>query len=922
MMLENKTSLSNISAGFTFIKSLGDIAEYRLDRNGLRILLRHDDSAPVATFMITYLVGSRNEAVGHTGATHLLEHMMFKGTPAFNKEKGTQIAAMLQRIGAFKNATTWLDRTNYYETVPDDQLELAMQIEADRMRYSLIRDEDRQLEMTVVRNEFERGENQPERVLRQRVFAHAYLAHPYHHSTIGWRADIEGVSTARLKEFYDTFYYPNNAVAVVVGRFDEEKVFALFEKYFAPLPAAPQPIPQVYTTEPAQQGEVRFEVNRAGQLSLVMIAHKVPPALHADTYALDVLATILSSGKTSRLYRALIDKNLAISQSTTAYQLRDPSLLLIQATLVSGITHKSVEDLILAELQNVIENGITENELEIALGKINAWLAYNRDGTYSFASHLNEAIASANWEFYVNYWEKAQCVTLAEVQRVAKTYLDRMNRTVGYFFPLPPEKTLSSYLPQTPAPNLASCAASGPSFYFDQRRVEEEIEHDWPAAMAARAKFKDRIRRHTLANSAHLLLLPTGVDQVVSLRGALRAGEVFNPAENYMIASLTAQMLSLGTQQLDTFAFAEKLERVGAQLSAGANTFHVNVSGRCLQKDLPLVIDLMRQMLREPRFDAEEFDKLKTRQRTRLQRRLEDTDYQAYVALARQVFPEAHPYWEPATTELIKQTEAATLEAAKKFHADNYGGSGLTLVFAGALPMEQIVGLMSNAFADWTGGKTLAPIPRLTPDKLGARKVVTIKDKANVDVTMGHASQVRPNDPDYFPLVIANRILGHSTLSSRLGLRIRDEAGLTYGVNSSLRTSNHADGVWKIDLSLSPKDIARGLELVRAEIERLLHEGVSEKEVADEKSAMSGSFKVHNGFNSAALASQILISETEELGEDFMDSYEEKVSAVTLEQVNAAIRKYIRPENLHIAMAGSIDEEGKPLTISSPSGDR
>jgi zinc protease len=916
MMLENKVPPSNFPVGFTFVKSLGGIAEYRLDRNGLRILLRHDVSAPVVTFMITYLVGSRNEAVGHTGATHLLEHMMFKGTPAFNKEKGTQIAAMLQRIGAFKNATTWLDRTNYYETVPDDQLELAMQIEADRMRHSLIRDEDRQSEMTVVRNEFERGENQPERVLRQRVFAHAYLAHPYHHSTIGWRADIEGVSTARLKEFYDTFYYPDNAVAVVVGRFDEEKVFALLEKYFAPLPRAPQPIPQVYTTEPAQQGEVRFEVNRAGQISVVMIAHKVPPALHADTYAVDVLATILSSGKTSRLYRALVDKNLAISQSTSAYQLRDPSLLLIQATLVSGVTHKTVEDVVLAELQNVIENGITENELEIAQGKINAWLAYNRDGTYSFASHLNEAIASADWEFYVKYRENAQRVTTTEVQRVAKTYLDRMNRTVGYFFPLPSDKTLNSYVPQTPAPNLATFAAAGPSFYFDQRRVEEEMENDWPAAMAAHAKFKDRIQRRTLANGAKLLLLNTGVDQVVSIRGALRAGEVFNPAENYMIASLTAQMLSLGTQQLDKFAFAEKLERVGAQLSASANTFHVNLSGRCLQQDLLLVIDLMRQMLREPRFDAEEFDKLKTRQRTRLQRRLEDTDYQAYVELARQVFPATHPYWEPSTAELIKQTETATLDAVKKFHAENYGGGGLTFVFVGDLPMAQMTELMISAFADWTGGKTLASVPRLAPDKIGERKVVTIKDKANVDITMGHASQVRPNDPDYFPLVIANRILGHSTLSSRLGLRIRDEEGLTYGVNSSLRTSNHADGVWKIDLSLSPQNIARGLELVRAEIERLVHEGVSEKEVADEKSAMIGSFKVHNGFNSAALASQILLSETEALGEDFMDDYAEKVNAATVDQVNAAIRKYIRPDNLHVAMAGSIDEDGKPLNAS------
>jgi len=902
---------NNLPAGFTFIKSLGDMAEYRLDRNGLRILLRHDDSAPVVTFMITYLVGSRNEAAGHTGATHLLEHLMFKGTPTFNKEKGTQIAAMLERIGAFKNATTSVDRTNYYETVPDDQLELAMQIEADRMRHSLIRDEDRQSEMTVVRNEFERGENQPERVLRQRVFAHAYLAHPYHHSTIGWRADIEGVPTARLKEFYDTFYYPDNAVAMIIGRFDEANVFAQLEKYFAPLPRAPKPIPPVYTTEPAQQGEVRFEINRAGQLGLVMISHKVPPALHADTHALDMLVTILSSGKTSRLYRALIDKNLAVSQSASAYQMRDPSLLLIQATLVSGVIHQTVEDVILAELQNVIDHGITEKELEIAKGKTNAWLAYNRDGAYAYANQLNHAIAAANWEFYVNYWENIQAVTIADVQRVAKTYLDRMNRTVGYF--LPSDRVPNSYVPQTPAVNFTGFASLDPGFYQDQNRLEQEIENDWPAAIAARVKFKDRIQRHALSNSVKLLLLKTGVDQVVSIRGALRAGEVFNPAGNDMVANMTAQMLSLGVKQLDKFEFAEKLERVGARLSVDANTFHVSVSGRCLRHDLALVIDLLGQMLREPRFDAEEFGRFKQRQLTRLQRRLEDTDYQAYVALAQKVFSPAHPYWTPPTTELIEQTESISLDAVKQFHAENYGGKGLTLVFVGDLPMEQITRLVTAAFADWTGGKTFATIPRLAPEKLGERQVVTIKDKANVDMAMGHAAQVRLNDPDYFPFIIASRILGHSTLSSRLGLRIREQEGLTYGVNSSLRTSHRADGIWQINLSVSPQNVERGIELVRAEIERLVREGVSEKELADEKSALIGSFKVYNGYTTAALANQILNVETEERGEDFMDGYGDQVNAVTMESVNAAIRKYIRPENLHLAMAGAIDEFGKPL---------
>src|SRR5262245_3771381 len=196
---------------FTKITEYEGITEYMLDANGLKVLLMPQQAAPVVAFMVAYRVGSRNEAVGHTGATHLLEHMLFKGTPTYNKGNGRQIAAVLQIQGALFNADTWYDRTRYYEMLPSDQLELAIHLEADRMRNSFIVDADRQAEMTVVRNELERGENDPGRVLDQRVWALAFREHPYHHPTIGWRADVEGVPTARLKEFYDVFYHPNNA---------------------------------------------------------------------------------------------------------------------------------------------------------------------------------------------------------------------------------------------------------------------------------------------------------------------------------------------------------------------------------------------------------------------------------------------------------------------------------------------------------------------------------------------------------------------------------------------------------------------------------------------------------------------------------------------------------------------------------------
>src|SRR5919202_2250395 len=270
-----------LPAGTSFVAESDGVREYRL-ANGLKVLLVANRVAPVVTFLVLYRVGSRNEAVGHTGATHLLEHMLFKGTPTFNKERRTQIAATLQKVGADFNATTWYDRTNYFETVPSHALELAVHLEADRMRNSFIADEDRRAEMTVVRNELERGQNEPMLVLDEAVYATAFREHPYHHPTIGWRADVENVPTARLKEFYDTFYHPNNATAVVVGDFDESHALALVAKYFGAFPASPAPIPEVYTDEPRQEGERRLVVRRAGELPLVQVSFRTPAALGQD----------------------------------------------------------------------------------------------------------------------------------------------------------------------------------------------------------------------------------------------------------------------------------------------------------------------------------------------------------------------------------------------------------------------------------------------------------------------------------------------------------------------------------------------------------------------------------------------------------------------------------------------------------------
>jgi len=421
--------------GFKFVKSSGGIEEYTLQKNDLTVLVLEDHSAPVATLMVTYHVGSRNEAIGYTGSTHLLEHLMFKGSRNFNKEKGTAIWTELQNIGAQINATTWNDRTNYFEVVPSEHLERAIAIEADRMRFAFLRDEDRQPEMTVVRNEYERGENSPFDVLDKNIWATAYLAHPYHHSTIGWRSDIENISTERLQEFYHTYYWPNNATATIIGDFNKAEALALIKNYFGEHNASKNNIPEMYTEEPEQEGPRRTVVKRAGQTGVVGVGHKTQEGLHEDTYAFQLLGKVLSEGKTSRFYKTIVDRGLATSLLMYDFPLKDNGMFITYIFLTPDTDHQTVEDIVLEEYKKIINGGVTKEEIARAKAQTRASVAFSRDGSYAVASALNEAIAIGDWTFYTTFMDHIEKVSTIDIQRVAKKYLVEEKSTTGWFVP-------------------------------------------------------------------------------------------------------------------------------------------------------------------------------------------------------------------------------------------------------------------------------------------------------------------------------------------------------------------------------------------------------------------------------------------------------------------------------------------------------
>jgi zinc protease len=421
--------------GYTFVKSLGGIEEYRLESNGLSVLIAPDHSAPVVTFQVTYRVGSRNEVTGTTGATHILEHMMFKGSENYSDAKGNSIKQYLERVGGQFNASTSVDRTNYFATLGRDDLEGYVAIEADRMRRLLLLDKDRQPEMTVVRNEYERNKNSPESELMEEVRAAAFEALPIHHPTIGWLSDIEHVSTPKLREFYEAFYWPDNSTITVAGDVEPAAVLALIRKYYGAYPHSPAPIPEIYTLEPAQSGPRRLTVTMPGELGSVVIAHKLPNGRDADQPAIELMDAVLSSGKSSRLYHALVDSGLALSADADTQLYRDASLHVLFAQLAPGSNHQQIELALHAELEKIRTGGVTAAELARVKQQYVAAEAYRRDGTSAIVGELNEWVGIGDWTLYVTFPQKIAAVTAADVQRVAQRYFDHAQSTTGWFVP-------------------------------------------------------------------------------------------------------------------------------------------------------------------------------------------------------------------------------------------------------------------------------------------------------------------------------------------------------------------------------------------------------------------------------------------------------------------------------------------------------
>jgi len=886
---------------FKFIKSSGGIDEYRLRSNGLTILLMEDHSTPVVTFMITYHVGSRNEAIGHTGATHILEHMMFKGSQNYNREKGTRAAEVLQNLGAQINATTWMDRTNYFELLPSEHLEEGIKVEADRMRNALLQDDDHQAEMEVVRNEFERGENEPFTALDKNIWATAFQAHPYHHPTIGWLPDIENVPIEKLRQFYDTYYWPNNATATIIGDFQKEEAQVLIEKYFGQYPCAPHKIPAMYTTEPSQEGPRRLEINRVGQTGIVGVAHKVSHGRHEDVYALQIMSKILGGGKSSRLYRKLVESGLVTNLFMFDFPFHDDGLLIAYAFLTPGTDHITVEKIILEEYADIIANGVSNEEVKKAQAQLRSDIAISRDGSFSIASSLNEAIAIGDWTLYTNQLANYNLVTVSDVKRVAGKYLVNDQSTTGWFIPKKAEQAGTNLTNGVHQPQAWQARV------LDESLMDPVIGAKPPGGrgMALAAQITEQ----QALKGLQIFTMNNGVNDVVTIVGSMLGGDVYSPRENPLLGDMVAVMLDQGTLLHDKLEINEALESVGASIGFSSGNYRMRFSARCLKDDIPLVIDLLAEQLQKPAFNADDLTIVKKRLIGEIERSKENTRIQAQIALLRKLYPDGHPNYRLTIDEEIAFIEQISSDDLKKFHNRTYGLGSVLLVAVGDVNKRTFVKAVKMAFKDWQCSQLEEFRHELKAvGKQSQADYILVPDKTSADMFIGQAIGIDRNHEDYYPLMVGLYILG-GNFSARLMSTVRDQQGLTYGISAGLGgVDNGNDGYWFSWGTFAPDLLEKGRQATLEQLRLLVKSGITDQELANKKTTLTGLFKVGLA-TTAGLAEYILNNAERGREVAFLDQFPVIIEGLKQKQVNTAFSKYIDLEKLIYVAAGTISDQ-------------
>ena len=886
-----------LPAGVTAGASVEGISEYAL-ANGLKVLLFPDASQPKVTVNITYLVGSRMENYGETGMAHLLEHMVFKGT----KTRGNLMTGLAQRGMAF-NGTTWYDRTNYFETFPasDESLDWALGMEADRMVNSTVLRKDLDSEMTVVRNEMERNENSPVRILIQRTTAAGFDWHNYGKDTIGARTDVERVDIGRLQAFYHLYYQPDNAVLTIAGAFDPDRALALVAKYFGPLPKPTRVLPKLYTDEPVQDGAREVTLRRVGNTQWLSAMYHTVPGAHPDATAISAAVDAMTVSPGGRLYKALVETKKAAAVDDFVYNGFDPGFAMFLAQVPENESLDDARTTMLRTIEDAAKQPFTEGEIDRVRAKALKAIDETINDPQRLGIALSSSIAMGDWRLFFLQRDRWRALTPADVERVAGAYFKASNRTVGEFIP-------DARPDRAPTPPTVDIAAMVNGYKGDPAIAAGETFDATPANLDARAE------RYTLANGMKVALLPKKTrGATVHFNLAMHYGDEASIKGREGEARLTGSMLLRGTSQRDRQQIADTLDRLRASLSISGAQTSLSARGQTLRANLAPTLDLLAEVLQHPSFPAAELDTLKRAQAAGVEQERSDPRAIAVRALARydNPYPKGDDRYMPTFDEELAEIRAPDVDRLKDFHRSFYGAGAAEISIVGDFDVPAVKAQLQRLFGAWTAPSRYARVPEPLVTKRAAAMPIETPDKANAFLIGQSAFALRDTDPDYPALLLANYMLGGST-NSRLWNRIRQKEGLSYGINSSMQASSwESNATLSISAIFAPENLERLRRGVQDEVERAQREGFSADEVAEAKRALLQQRRLARS-QDATLA--VALTEQSFVGRTF--AYSAKIDAalesLDAPSVNAALRKYLKPESFASVFAGDFAKVKKP----------
>ena len=872
------------------ITTVEGITEYRL-ANGLRVLLFPDTSKQTITVNLTYFVGSLHENYGETGMAHLLEHMLFKGStrhPDIPKELGEH--------GSRPNGTTSWDRTNYFETfnASEENLRWALDLEADRMVNSFIRKDQLDTEMTVVRNEFEMGENNPGAVLFKRILSVAYDWHNYSNTPIGARSDIEGVPIERLRAFYTTYYQPDNAMLVVAGKIDEAATLKLVQEYFGPIPRPTRVLPKAYTAEPVQDGERRVSLRREGDVQMALAGYHVPAGPHEDSAPLQLLGQVLADAPAGRLYKELVEKGKAAAVFPASLQLQNPGMFGF-GTQVR--TEQSVDAAISAVIDLVEKPGatpVTDAEVERARAKLLKQIELNLNNSERIGLSLSDWAGMGDWRLMFVYRDRLRAAKTADVQRVWTTYFKPSNRTVGVFYP-------------TKSPDRATIAANPDvlalvkDYQGDAARAEGEEFDPSPANIEARTVRKQ------LPGGFDLALLPKKTRGGSVFAGfALRFGDLKSLANLGEVPPMTTEMLMRGTTKHTRQQIQDELDRLKARVNMNNWGSGMWVNIETTRENLPAVMTLLAEVLRQPAFDAKELEQLRAEALAGMEQQRSEPTTIASTAFQKLLrpYPKGDIRYVDSIDEGVANVKAVTREQLQRFHREYFGAQPAQLAVVGDFDAAALEAQVKQLFGDWKAQKPFTRVPSSHFDVAPQDKSFETPDKAQAFFVAGMNLDVRDDDPDYPALVFGNYILGGGFLNSRLMGRIRIKEGLSYSTGSRLAADSfEKTGSFSAFAIYAPQNLAALEKTFKEEIAKMLNEGFTADEIAQAKSGWQQSRSVSRSQDNelvGILGNYLFLGRTLAWDAEF----EQKVMALDAEQIRAALNRHIKPEKFVIMKAG------------------